>query len=154
VLNGTPFRQAYAGELDLAAGTLRGTGSIEPGVAAGDVLRKVTNRGILRVGNPTGEIFIRAQNFEQTSTGETIVTLSATGSSLLRLRESVTLAGTLTVELAPGFTPALGATFTVINFTGRTGEFQNVKFPDLGAGRKFSIAYGGSGSVVLRVVAQ
>jgi hypothetical protein len=156
VLNDTPFRQAYVGELDLAAGTLRGTGSIEPGFAAGDVLRKVTNRGILRVGNPTGEIFIRAQNFEQTSTGETIFTLSATGSSRLRLRESVTLAGTLTVELAPGFTPALGATFTVINFTGRTGEFQNVKFPDLGAGRKFSISYGGSGSgnVVLRVVAQ
>ncbi|MCC6233065.1 MAG: hypothetical protein IT580_10505 [Verrucomicrobiales bacterium] len=154
VLNGTAFRQAYKGELDLAAGTLSGTGSIEPGVAAGDVLRKVTNRGILRVGNPTGEIFVRAQNFEQTSTGETIVTLSATGNSLLRLRESATLAGTLTVELAPGFTPALGATFTVISFSGRTGEFQNVKLPDLGAGKKFSVVYGsGSGSVVLRVVA-
>ncbi|MBL9135599.1 MAG: Ig-like domain-containing protein [Verrucomicrobiales bacterium] len=153
VLNGTAFRQAYKGTLDLAAGTLRGTGSIEPGVAAGDVVSKVTNRSVIRVGNPTGELFVRAQNFEQTSTGETIVTLSATGNSLLRLRESATLAGTLTVELAPGFTPPLGAVYNVISYNGRTGEFQTVNLPNLGAGRKLTIVYGTS-NLAVKVVAQ
>ena len=66
---------------------------------------------------------------------------------------SSSLAGTLTVELAPGFTPALGATFNVISYAGRTGEFQSVKLPDLGAGRKLSLVYGRAG-VALSVVAQ
>lgn len=153
VLNGTAFLQAYIGELDLTAGTLRGTGSIEPGVAAGDVVRKVTNRSILRVGNPTGTIFVRAQNFEQTSTGEIVVTLADTGASLLRLREGATLAGTLTIDVVPGFSPPLGTVYNVISYTGATGTFGTVKLPDLGPSKKLTITYGPS-NVALKVVAQ
>ena len=122
-------------------------------MAAGDVLEKVVNRGVIRVGNPTGEIYVQARNFEQTSTGELICTLSAAGAGRLRLREGATLAGALTIELADGFSPAVGTAFTVLQASGRTGEFDTVHLPAPGAGRRFEVSYGTS-AVVVRVFAQ
>jgi hypothetical protein len=153
VLNNTTFDHAAAGTLDLAAGTVRGTGSI---LALSTATRpKVINRGVLRPGNPTGNLIIRATDgFEQSATGELVITLSATGAGLLRLDgTAATLGGTLTVELAEGFSPALGQTFNAVSFSSRTGEFTTLNLPPLGAGRKLEVVHGTTG-VTLRVVSQ
>ncbi len=153
VLNNTTFDHAAAGTLDLAAGTVRGTGSI---LALSTATRpKVINRGVLRPGNPTGSLIIRAtEGFEQTATGELVITLSSAGSGVLRLDgTAATLGGTLTVELAEGFSPALGQTYNAVSFSSRTGEFTTLNLPALGAGRKLQVIHGTSG-VTVTVVPQ
>lgn len=78
VLNDTTIEYQSAGTLDLAAGVLRGTGSINTGGGPS----KVINRGVLRPGNPTGKLTIRG-GFEQTPSGELVITLAAAGFSQL-----------------------------------------------------------------------
>ncbi|MEN9676398.1 MAG: hypothetical protein RIS76_2294 [Verrucomicrobiota bacterium] len=151
VLNNTDLQHHTAGTLDLAAGTLRGTGTI--GAVDAATRPRVINRAILRPGNPTGELTIRATGgFEQTATGELAVTLASNDSSRLTLNDTTaSLAGTLRVELAEGFSPGAGQTFTVVSCNSRTGEFDNVILPDLGADRRLEVVYRPS-SVVVRVV--
>ncbi len=153
VLNNTTIEHGSAGTLDLAAGTLRGIGSV---VAVGSNPQpKIINRGMLRPGNPTGTLTLRATaGFEQTATGELVITLGAAGAGNLRLdRTAATLAGTLTVELIDGFSPEIGRTFQALSANTRTGEFTTLKLPSPGAGRKFEVVYG-TADVTLRVVAQ
>jgi hypothetical protein len=152
VLNNTDFQHHYAGTLDLAAGTLRGTGNI--GVVDGTTDPKVINRAVLRPGNPTGDLSIRATGgFEQTATGELVITLASTGTSRLVLTSTTaTLTGTLRVELADGFSPNIGQTFDVVTFTSRTGEFEKLTLPNLGVGKKLEVVYSAA-AVSLQVVA-
>ncbi|MBL9136647.1 MAG: hypothetical protein JNK85_12295 [Verrucomicrobiales bacterium] len=153
VLNNTTLSHGTAGTLDLVAGTVRGTGSIQ---AVGTSPRpKVINRAVLRPGNPSGTLVIRATDgFEQTATGELVVSLGGGGTSLLRLdRTAAALAGTLTVELIDGFSPELGQQFRVLDYTSRTGEFTTVRLPTLGGGKRLEVIYGATG-LDLRVVSQ
>ena len=152
VLNNTDFQHHFAGTLDLAAGTLRGTGAI--GAVDATTRPRVINRAVLRPGNPTGELTIRATDgFEQTAAGELVITLTSAGNSSLRLNSTTaTLAGILRVELEAGYSPNIGETFIVMTFTSRTGEFSNVVLPNLSAGRKLEVVYGNTG-VDVRVVA-
>jgi hypothetical protein len=153
VLNNTTFDHAAAGTLDLAAGTVRGTGSI---LALSTATRpKVINRGVIRPGNPIGNLIIRATDgFEQTATGELVITLSPAGAGSLRLDSTAaTLGGTLTVQLADGFSPAVGQTYNAVGFSSRTGEFTTLNLPALGAGKRLEVVYGTTG-VTLRVVSQ
>jgi hypothetical protein len=151
VLNNTTLNHGTAGTLDLAAGTVRGTGSIQ--AVGTSPPPKVINRAVLRPGNPTGTLVIRATDgFEQTATGELVVSLAGGGNSLLRLdRTAAVLAGTLTVELIDGFSPELGQQFRVLDYTSRTGEFTTVRLPALGSGKKLEAIYGATG-LDLRVV--
>lgn len=154
VLNNTELRHNSAGTLDLRVGTVRGVGNIQA-VGAGDPAPKVINRGVIRPGNPVGNLVIRATGgFEQTDSGELVFTLSATGNSYLRLdRTAATLAGTLTIELAKDFAPSIGQTFTVMNFTRKTGDFTALKLPTPVAGRKFEVVQDATG-ITVNVVAQ
>jgi hypothetical protein len=141
VLNDTDFQHHTAGTLDLAAGTLRGTGTIA--AIDGTTRPKVVNRAVLRPGNPTGELTIRAtEGFEQTATGELIVTLAPAGVGRLAVTLGpVRLGGALRVELAEGFSPAVGQSFDVLTFrSAPTGEFAKVTLPDLGPGKRLVVA--------------
>jgi hypothetical protein len=72
------------------------------------------------------------------------VTLGSEGTGRLNLVTSnarVTLAGTLRVQLAPGFVPAVGQTFDLITAANRTGEFQTLMLPELGPGKRWAISY-------------
>jgi hypothetical protein len=153
VLNNTTLDHSTAGTLDLAAGILRGVGSIQA-VAAGSA-PKVINRAVIRPGNPRGTLVIRASGgFEQTASGELVVSIGQGGNSLLRLdRTAATLGGTLTIELLDGFSPALGQSFFVLDYPSRSGEFAQVNLPDPGPGRKFEVLYEATG-VTVRVVAR
>jgi hypothetical protein len=143
-LNNTTLDHTSAGTLDLTAGLLRGTGAIwTTGINGG----KIINRARLQAGNPTGVLQLNAETgFEQTATGELIVTLANVGGSQLSLRgREAILGGALKVELAEGFTPILGQTFDVlIDILGRTGEFDQVILPDLGSGLKLVVSYSAS----------
>ena len=54
---------------------------------------------------------------------------------------SGTLGGTLKVELAGGFTPSAGDTFSIIGGSGIGGTFDTLDFPTLPGGLEFSIVY-------------
>ncbi|MCC6233809.1 MAG: hypothetical protein IT580_14255, partial [Verrucomicrobiales bacterium] len=152
-LNNTTLDYSAAGTLDLAAGTLRGIGTVR---AVGTSPRpKIINRGVLRPGNPIGTLTFNATDgFEQTATGELVIAIGAAGASNLRCDgTAAALAGTLTVELLDGFSPAIGQTYSVLNTAGRTGEFTTLKLPSPGAGRKFEVTYTAT-RVDLQVVAQ
>lgn len=153
ILNDTTLDHSSAGTLDLAAGVLRGVGSIQA-VGASPAPR-VINRAVLRPGNPTGTLVIRATGgFEQAATGELIIGIGTGGNGLLRLdRTAATLGGALTIELLEGFSPALGQSFEVLNYSSRTGEFATVNLPDPGPGRKFELTYQTT-TLTLRVVAR
>lgn len=153
VLNNTTLDHNAAGTLDLAAGTLRGTGNIQA-VAAGSE-PKVINRGVLRPGHPTGTLVIRASGgFEQTASGEIILGIGAAGRGFLRFdRTAAALDGTLTLELLEGFSPPVGQSFRLLDYSSRTGEFAQVNLPDPGPDRRFELVYESDG-LTARVVAR
>lgn len=152
VLNATQIQNQNGGALDLAAGTLRGTGTIRCNSTADGP--QVINRAVLQPGNPLGSLTIRSAGaFEQTATGELVATLAPSDSSRLVLQSvRAILAGRLRIVLADGFSPAVGQSFDVLTFSGRTGEFSEVLLPALGAGKKLEVAYSSS-AVTVRVVA-
>ncbi len=152
VLNNTDFQHDQAGSIEFSGGLVRGTGTIR--AVDGTTRPKVTNRAVLRPGNPVGALTIRATGgFEQTSTGELAVTLASADHSRLTLTgTSAALAGTLRVELAEGFSPNIGQTFNVMTFTSRTGEFGNVVLPGIGPDKKLEAVYSAT-AVTVRVVA-
>ena len=110
-------------------------------------------RAVLRPGNPTGTLVIRATGgFEQTASGELVVGIGAGGNGFLRLdRTAATLGGTLTIELLDGFSPAVGQSFFVLDYSSRSGEFDRVNLPEPGPGWKLEALYEATG-VTVRVV--
>ncbi|MCI0538555.1 MAG: hypothetical protein L0Z50_25390, partial [Verrucomicrobiales bacterium] len=73
-------------------------------------------------------------------------------SRLVLTSTAATLAGTLRVELADGYSPAMGERFDAVTFSARSGEFEKIELPNLGAGKKLIVTYGNS-AVTLEVVA-
>lgn len=151
VLQGTEIQYQNAGALDLAEGVLRGTGTIR--CASNGDIPQVINRATLQPGNPGGALtLVSAGVFEQTATGELVVTLAPSDSSRLELQSTrARLSGRLRVVLADGFSPAVGQSFAVLTCNGRTGEFSDVVLPELGGGRKLEVTYSSS-AVTVRVV--
>jgi fibronectin-binding autotransporter adhesin len=70
--------------------------------------------------------------------------------SQLQVGSTASLAGTLTVTLASGFTPAIGATFTVLKAGTVTGAFSNSTIA-INSSEHFAVSYTSTG-VVLTVV--
>jgi hypothetical protein len=70
----------------------------------------------------------------------------------LKVNGAANVAGTLALSTAPGFTPALGTTYTVLTAGSLTGTFPNVTGTLIGSGpEEYSVSYTGT-SVVLTVV--
>ncbi len=65
-----------------------------------------------------------------------------TGFTRLTAAGNLPLAGTLTVALAGGFEPMTGATFPILNYGSRAGQFATLQLPALSLGRVWKIDYG------------
>jgi hypothetical protein len=103
-----------AANVALHGGSLHGTGTI-----AGNV----TNAGIVTPGDAPGTLTIQG-NYTQTAAGTLDINLAGPASfSQLAVSGTATLAGTLNLALAPGFTPAAGASFAILTFAAHSGNF-------------------------------
>ena len=96
-------------------GSLNGTGTI---------MGNLTNAAVVTPGDAPGTLTIQG-NYTQTAAGALDINLagSATYSQLV-VTGMAMLAGTLDVALVSGFTPAAGASFTILTFAARSGNFR------------------------------
>ena len=117
--------------------TVSNLGTIAPGLSPGVLAWQ---------GNvPMGGTSVLAIELGGTTVGTGYDQLDASGYSL-------TLDGTLDVQLVSGFVPNLGDQFTVLTFGARTGDFPTVNLPDLsGQGLAWDRAFS-STDMVLSVV--
>lgn len=152
LLDGTTLDHGLAGTLDLSAGVFGGTGSVQVVNNTLSPAPAILNRAVLRVGNPTGTLTLRATGgFEQTASGEMQFTLGPAGTSRLTLNQTTAaLAGRLRIERTDGFQPAVGTTITLLTCSARTGEFGEV-IGDPGAGRRWEVVYEPN-AVLLRIL--
>lgn len=103
--------------------------------------------GTIRVANGTWG----SGEYTQAGTGRLVMDLAGpTASDRLNVHQA-TLGGTLEVRLAPGYLPALGNEFVLIEASHVTGTFADAVLPGLPPGRRFEIRYDAT-SVRLGVV--
>lgn len=69
---------------------------------------------------------------------------------VLDITSTATLGGVLNVDLIGGFTPTVGDTFDIMDYTSETGTFTTVNLPKLSGGDTWSISYNAT-DVVLTV---
>ncbi len=113
-------------------GTLTGNGRVSGYSGAAGVL-------------PTGELGVTS-TFEQRAGGVVSIVLGPpTSSPRIAVQGSATLAGTLALSAQPGYTPALGATYTIITAHGWNGQFDTVTGQQLAGGRYLDLAYTAAG---------
>jgi hypothetical protein len=96
-------------------------------------------------GDGTAGILTVTGSYTQSGSGVLSIDLGGltAGSEYDQLRVSggVTLDGTLRVQLINGFQPVAGDTFSILTFSGRTGDFAADLFPDLGTSRTITPNY-------------
>jgi hypothetical protein len=89
-----------------------------------------------------------AGDYTQLSTGTLVIVLGGAGPdgpfSKLVVTGAATLAGTLEVTLAEGYTPQAGDTFGVLTYGSHGGMFQTISVPQLD-GLEFDATYDASG---------
>ena len=121
-------------QVNLNAGSLGGTGTIDA---------NVTNAGQLSPGSPTGLLTIDG-SYTQTAAGQMNVDLAglaASQYSTLVVDGSATLAGGLNVNAGGGFTAPTGTVFAVVNAASVSGQFATVSGLDSGNGFDLSTHY-------------
>ena len=105
------------------------------------------NRAVIHVGGQSqaGKITI-TRTYTQTSAGTLVIELAGTATEdhdLLDVRSTgagaVTLAGTLTINLINGFTPALADTFIILDYNNVTDTFTAIIAPGLGGGLSLDV---------------
>ncbi|MGB4802655.1 MAG: hypothetical protein WBV59_08355, partial [Anaerolineae bacterium] len=139
------------GPVDIQGGTLSGWGTIGSSVSnAGTIeVGGVDAPGTLTITSvllahypPDPPIYVPGGNYNQTATGALNIELGGTtlGTQYDQLIASgnVTLSGTLDVRTIGGYTPAIGAGFTVMTYGSRSGSFAIVN----GNGRNYTTNYG------------
>src|SRR5262245_39104858 len=160
---GSSFIQA-AGATHLRGGSLASSGTLDTmgGVldGSGNVTGALSNGGNLSPGASPGEINLIG-NYNQAASGVLSIDLNglAAGTEFdqLAVVGAVTLSGRLNVSV--GFTPATGATFTIIDNDGTDAVTETFKDLPEGApvsvgGRSLQISYvGGTGNDVVLTVA-
>jgi hypothetical protein len=117
--------------------TLAGSGTMSPGAA----------------GKKAGELTI---NGTYTQTKGTVAidlggTTAGTQYDVLNITGTAALGGTLTVDLISGFTPTVGNSFDIIDYSSETGTFSNMTLPTV-TGDHWTVAYDAK-DVVLTLVA-
>ena len=109
-------------------GTLTGNGRVSGYSGAAGVL-------------PTGELGV-SSTFEQRSGGILGLNLGPPASTpRVAVQGRATLAGTLALSTQAGYTPPLGATYTILTANGWAGEFETVTGQQLAGGRYLDLAY-------------
>lgn len=116
------------------------------------------NRAILRIANlaaPNSGIVSAGAGssveftgtFAQASTGTTRIDIGGTAIDtfgLVAVTGAATLDGTLEVQFASGFTPAVGSSFKVLTYASKIGTFATVNVTGLASGLKITPQYNGS----------
>jgi hypothetical protein len=137
-----------------AAKTLTGEVTIEGGII---------NAGTVRPGREIGPIYVRAGDFLQSALGRLEIEIadhrmlpsSSNGivADALGVAGTVTLDGTLVVQLREDFVLAAGDQYGIIAGNQIVGEFSSVQLPEILPGLKWNLLYG-SQSVHLEVLAK
>ncbi|MGD9636202.1 MAG: hypothetical protein AB7U97_23170, partial [Pirellulales bacterium] len=126
------------GKLTLAGGSVSAqevvVGYLGQITGTGTLTADVTSSGAILPGNSTGSLTI-AGDYTQTTDGVLSIDLASAASfDKLTVNGDVALAGLLEVNLLGGYSPALGATFDVLDWTGAaSGAFELLALPDLDA---------------------
>jgi hypothetical protein len=111
--------------------TLNNSGTL---AGHGTVVGTVQNSGSVAPGTSPGTLTITG-SYTQTSAGALQIELASLPSfDKLSISGTATLGGTLSVTRVGGFSPALGATFDILDWGSRTGTSQTVNLPSLGVG--------------------
>lgn len=127
------------GTMDISGGTIQGVATVRIENHAGALMRLAPgvdftdyysghllwNAGTLEITAP-GAVHLHPWHFEQTATGTLRVPLDLGMATGLLQAASTTLAGSLVVAPATGFTPAAGSDFVPLTHTGHTGSFSSV----------------------------
>jgi hypothetical protein len=134
--------------MNIEKGTLLGQGAVGAGVISS---------GTVTVGDSAtkpGKLSVSG-TYTQTATGALNLAVGGmtvgTQYSQLAVSNGVSLAGTLSVKLVNGFTPAIGDTFAVVTGSAVSGTFSVVKGLSINSAEHFSVGYGAN-SVTLTVV--
>jgi len=140
-----------SGGINVTGGTILGAGKLSGNVTVGGNGKAPT----IRAGD-SGKAGLLAitGNYTQLSTAtmSSFIGGTAVGTqySQLQVGGTATLAGTLTVTLASGFTPVVGSTFTILTAGSVTGKFTNSTIA-INSSEHFNVSYTSTG-VVLTVV--
>jgi fibronectin-binding autotransporter adhesin len=134
--------------IDVTGGTIEGAGKLSQNVTVGGSGTAPT----LNVGDSgKAGLLIITGSYTQLSTatmksfiGGTTV---GTQYSQLQVSGTATLAGTLTVALASGFTPTVGSTFTVLTASSISGAFSNSTIA-INSTEHFNVSYTSTGVVL------
>jgi phage baseplate assembly protein gpV len=143
--NNTGILEAKTGTLSFTrallndtSGTIRGSSTIDISAAT------FTNYGSFTPGTSPGFLVVNG-NYSQTDTASLNIELGGTvaGTQYDRLMVfgNSQLNGTLNISFINGFFPQIGDQFEVLFFTGRSGEFSSMNYPDPGIGKDFDTTY-------------
>ncbi len=124
--------------------------------AVGSKIRKTAGTGVSGVNYTfvnAGAVEILAGTFNASgtylssaATSELALTIGGlkpgTGFTRLTAGGNLPLAGTLKATLAGGFEPATGATFAILHYGSRAGQFSTLQLPPLSLGRVWKVDYG------------
>jgi hypothetical protein len=101
---------------------------------SGTIIGNLTNAAVVIPGDPTGTLSIQG-NYTQTAAGALDINLFGPGAyGSLAVSGTATLAGSLNIFVAPGYTPALGASFSILSFGTLVGDFGTENGLNLGTG--------------------
>jgi len=130
-----------AANVNLIGGLLTGSGTIQA---------DVTNSATVEPGGTVGTLTIQG-NYTQTAAGVLLIQIAgASQYGQLAVIGTATLGGTLDVSLIDGYTPALGASFSILTFNQRSGDFATENGLKIGHHRSFVPSYQ-NGALVLTV---
>ena len=127
-------------------------------IGSGTLAANLVNGGMVSPGNSAGIITVDA-DYTQGVDGileiELGKTTAGTGYDQLIVTGTATMNGTLNVSLLPGFTPQVGNTFFIIDYSGEgssgAGTFDTINLPNLAGGLKLEADFSDDG-VTLTVV--
>ncbi|HVN84639.1 MAG TPA: hypothetical protein VMW17_07330 [Candidatus Binatia bacterium] len=135
------------GLVDIQAGMLAGSGTVEA---------NVRNGGEVSPGMSAGALTIQG-NYTQTDSGALTIEiggpLAGVGFDQLVVGGSASLAGSVNLGLVGDFRPALNSQFEILKFSSRSGEFASIDGLVQGTGLMFSATYTPTG-LVLSVIAE
>jgi hypothetical protein len=157
---GTSFTQTAGTTTDDGTLALSSTGalSVQAGMlfGKGTITGAVNSSGTVTPGDSAMSTGILTETgaYTQHSTGALNIAIGGTtaGTKFDQFNATTaTLGGTLNISLIPGYVPAVGSTFKIVNFNSETGTFTTVNGLGINSSEHFTIAYQGT-DVLLTVV--
>jgi len=143
-VNGT--LTAASGGVNISGGSVFGIGTITGNMDL--------TGGLLSAGSASkkaGELTLKG-TYTQSGAGVFDADLGGTTAGtqydVLNITSTASLGGVLNVDLISGFTPTVGETFDIMDYTSETGAFTTLNLPKLTGGDTWSISYNATGVVL------